>query len=169
MRSISTVSHSTVRLALAAASMAMLLTGCGVGLARSFAAVPQSPPPAPAQASPSPSPTPSGTDLGSCRDGDCEVQARQGDRIAIDPTLGVDEIVVAGIRGYAVRLTFTGTSTDVDGRDTTIGRRCYNGRCQVKGGLTISTSEPGRIGDVAVRLARVEGDTAELVLAPAAR
>ncbi|MEU6425144.1 hypothetical protein ABZ860_04540 [Microbispora sp. NPDC046973] len=177
MRSTTIASSSAARLVLTAGSVTALLAGCGEVPARSFAAVPENRPVAFAPASPrpfvtptsSPLPSPSATpgDLAGCRDGDCEVRVRVGDAIPIDPRLGVDEITVVGLRADAVRLAFTGTSTVVDGVNTTISRSCYNDRCRVRGAVTISTSRPGRIGDVDLRLAQVAGDTAVLVLEPA--
>ncbi|SIQ32570.1 hypothetical protein SAMN05421833_101514 [Microbispora rosea] len=179
MRSTTIASSYYVRLVLSAGSVTALLAGCGEIPARSFAAVPMSRPVAFAPLSPSPSATPvpspslspSATpgDFAGCRDGDCEVRVREGDRIPIDPSLGVDQITVVGLRGDAVRLSFTGTSTVVDGGNITISRTCDNDRCRVRGAVTISTSRPGRIGDVALRLAQVAGDTAVLVLEPATR
>ncbi|MBX6382638.1 MAG: hypothetical protein IRZ07_06635 [Microbispora sp.] len=168
------MSTSVGRLALAAvsvaaASAAVLVSAGGEAPAQSIAAVSASPSPAQAQPSPSPSPTSGGTDFSACLDGDCEVQARQDDRISIDPGLGVSEIAIAGVGADAVRLAFTGTTTDVDGWNTTIRRRCYNVRCQVRGETTLSTGMPGRIGDVAIRVARVQGGTVVLVLQPAAQ
>ena len=165
MRSTYTVSISAGRLALAAASIAVLVSACGVSLARPLAAVPGSPQPSPA-ASPSPSPTSSESGLGACRDGDCEARVRQGDSIAVDARFGVTEIGVVGIRGNEARLSFMGTSTAVDGRNVSINRTCFNDGCHVKGAVTIGTSTPGRIGGVAIRLARVEGDQIVLVLKP---
>ncbi|OPG11499.1 hypothetical protein [Microbispora sp. GKU 823] len=167
------------RLVLAAGSVTALLAGCGEAPARSFAAVPVSRSVTLAPVSPSPSATPTPapvpspsatpTDLAGCRDGDCEARVREGDAIPIDPRLGVDEITVVGLRGDAVRLAFTGTSTVVDGVNISISRSCYNDRCRVRGAVTISTSRPGRIGDVDLRLAQVAGDAAVLVLKPATR
>ncbi|MGW5263613.1 hypothetical protein ACWEQG_21805 [Microbispora sp. NPDC004025] len=176
MRSTTNASGPAVRLALAAGSVTALLAGCGEAPAHSFAAEPVSRPVtfASASAEPfvtaapssSPSPSPSATpgDFAGCRDGDCEARVRVGDSIPIDPALGVDEISVVGLRGDAARIAFTGTSTVVDGANTSISRSCYNDRCRVRGALTISTSRPGRIGDVGLRLTRVEGDSALLVL-----
>ncbi|GLX07087.1 hypothetical protein Misp03_40130 [Microbispora sp. NBRC 16548] len=74
---------------------------------------------------------------------------------------------MVGLRGNAVRLAFTGTSTVVDGANISISRSCYNDRCRVRGAVTISTTRPGRIGDVALRVAQVAGDAAVLGLEPA--
>ncbi|MEU7937056.1 hypothetical protein [Microbispora bryophytorum] len=191
MRSTTVASNSAAGLVLAAGSVTVLLAGCGEVPARSFAAVPvnrpvtlapvmtsssatpaPSPVPSPsAVPSPLPTPSPSATpsDLAGCRDGDCEVRVREGAGIPIDPRLGVDEITVMGLRGDAVRLAFTGTSTVVDGANINISRSCYNDRCRVSGAVTIGTSRPGRVGDVGLRLAQVAGDTAVLVLEPATR
>ncbi|TQS31118.1 hypothetical protein [Microbispora sp. KK1-11] len=179
MRSTTTASSSAVRLAFTAGSVTALLAGCGGVPVRSLAAVPVSHSVTVAPVSPSPSatpasspaPTPSATpsDIAGCRDGDCEVRVREGDGIPIDPKLGVDEITVVGLRADAVRLAFTGTSTVVDGANISISRSCYNDRCRVRGAVTVSTSRPGRVGDVGLRLAQVEGDTAVLVLEPATR
>ncbi len=179
MRSTTIASSSAARLVLTAGSVTALLAGCGEVPARSYAAVPVSRPVAfapvatnpSASPTPSPAPSPSATpsDLAGCRDGDCEVRVREGDSIPIDPKLGVDEITVVGLRGDAVRLAFTGTSTVVDGANINISRSCYNDRCRVRGAVTVSTSRPGRVGDVGLRLAQVEGDTAALVLEPATR
>ncbi|GAB3165297.1 hypothetical protein [Microbispora hainanensis] len=179
MRSTTFAFSSYACLVLTAGSVTALLAGCGEFPARSYAAVPMHRPvafaplspsasatPAPSTA-PSPSATPS--DLAGCRDGDCEVRVREGDRIPIDPSLGVDQITVVGLRGNAARVSFTGTSTVVDGLDITISRTCDNDNCRVRGAVTITTSRPGRIGDVALRLAQVAGDTAVLVLEPASR
>ncbi|MEU6412454.1 hypothetical protein [Microbispora sp. NPDC046933] len=177
MRSTTIASSPAARLVLTAGSVTALLAGCGEAPARSFATVPVSRPVTFAPASPSrsatpapsPVPSPSATpsDLAGCRDGDCEARVREGDGIPIDPRLGVDEITVVGLRGDAVRLAFTGTSTVVDGANISISRNCYNDRCRVRGAVTTSTSRPGRIGGVDLRLARVEGDSALLVLQPA--
>ncbi len=177
MRSTTAASSPAARLVLTAGSVTALLAGCGEVPARSFAAVPVSRPvtfapvatspsvtPAP---SPMPSPSVTPSDLAGCRDGDCEVRVREGDSIPIDPKLGVDEITVVGLRGNAVRLAFTGTSTVVDGANISISRSCYNDRCRVRGAVTISTTRPGRIGDVALRVAQVAGDTVVLGLEPA--
>ncbi|MGI5159439.1 hypothetical protein [Microbispora sp. CA-102843] len=177
MRSTTIAFSPAARLVLTAGSVTVLLSGCGGVPARSSAAVPMSrpvtfAPVSPSQSvtpTPSPVPSPSATPSGlaGCRDGDCEVRVREGDGIPVDPRLGVDEITVVGLRGDAVRLAFTGTSTVVDGWNTSISRNCYNDRCRVRGAVTISTSSPGRIGDVDLRLARVEDDSALLVLQPA--
>ncbi len=178
MRSTTNASGPAVRLALAVGSVTALLAGCGEAPARSFAAVPVNRPVTlvPVSSSPPATPAPSPaaglsatpSDFAGCRDGDCEARVRAGDTIPIDPGLGVDEISVVGLRGDAARIAFTGTSTVVDGANTSISRSCYNDRCRVRGALTISTSRPGRIGDVGLRLTRVEGDSALLVLQPAA-
>ncbi|MEV7802356.1 hypothetical protein AB0O28_05350 [Microbispora sp. NPDC088329] len=179
MRSTTIASGPAVRLAVTAGSVTALLAGCGGGAVRSSATTPVSRPVMLAPVSPGPSATPvpapvpstsaTPSDLTGCRDGDCEARVREGDRIPIDPGLGVDEITVIGLREDAVRVTFTGTSTVVDGTNIGISRSCYNDRCRVRGALTISVSRPGRIGDVGLRLARVEGDAAVLVLEPAGR
>ncbi|MFG1821668.1 hypothetical protein ACGFIJ_04230 [Microbispora bryophytorum] len=185
MRSTTVASNSAAGLVLAAGSVTVLLAGCGEVPARSFAAVPVNRPVTLApvatssSATPAPSPVPSSSatpslsatpsDLAGCQDGDCEVRVREGAGIPIDPRLGVDEITVMGLRGDAVRLAFTGTSTVVDGANINISRSCYNDRCRVSGAVTIGTSRPGHVGDVGLRLAQVAGDTAVLVLEPATR
>lgn len=179
MRSTTFVFTSYAGLVLTAGSVTALLAGGGESPARSYAAVAMHRPVAFAPLSPSTSatpapssePSPSATpgDLAGCRDGDCEVRVHAEDRITIDPSLGVDQITVVGLRGNAIRLSFTGTSTVVDGLNTTISRTCNNDDCRVRGAVTITTSRPGRIGDVALRLAQVAGDTAVLVLKPVTR
>ncbi|NJP26240.1 hypothetical protein FLW53_18935 [Microbispora sp. SCL1-1] len=121
----------------------------------------------------SPSPSPSVVSAfdhpDACRNADCEVAVRQGDRLRLDPKTGLDEITIVGLDQGEVRVRFEAGAGafHVEGMNTGVSQSCFNGRCHTEGGLTLAMGRPGRIGDIRLRLASVAPDHAVLVLSPA--
>jgi hypothetical protein len=178
MRTRSIASSPAGRAGFVAVTLTVLLAGCGSAEtpAQPPAAAPAQPPAgvtgspaaAPTAASPSPSvPAASdGTDLAACRDADCEVEVREGDRLRIDARFGVDSITVRSLGGDGATLRLEGSSggMNVEGRNVSISGSCVNGRCHDDGFMSLTTSHPGRINDIRLRLAAVESSRAVLVL-----
>ncbi|MEU8178905.1 hypothetical protein AB0C14_39085 [Microbispora hainanensis] len=128
-------------------------------------------PAATVSASPSPSPpVVSAFDHpDACRNADCEVAVRQGDRLRLDRKTGLDAITIMGLDQGEVRLRFEAGAGafHVQGMNTGVSQSCVNGRCHTEGGLTLAMGRPGRIGDIRLWLASVAPDHAVLVLSPA--
>ncbi|WP_169988751.1 hypothetical protein [Microbispora sp. H10836] len=162
------------RAGLVAVPMAVLLTACGTPQpeVRSRPAAPGGPATATVPVAASPSPAPSvvraADDPQACRDADCEVEVRPGDRLRLDRKTGLDVITVVSVDRGEVRLRFEagGGTFRVEGMNTDVSQDCVNGRCRTDGGLTLAMGRPGRIGDIRLRLASVAPDHAVLVLAP---
>jgi hypothetical protein len=109
-----------------------------------------------------------GTDLAACKDADCEVEVRSGDRLKIDAKFGVDAITVKSLGREEIRLALKGHSGGfrVEGRNVSINGTCTNGRCRDEGELSLTADRPGRINTIQLRLADVNSARAILVLLP---
>ncbi|MEN3539616.1 hypothetical protein AAH991_31215 [Microbispora sp. ZYX-F-249] len=103
-----------------------------------------------------------------CRDADCEVAVRPGDRLRLDRKTGLEAITVVSLDRGEVRLRFEagGGTYRVEGMNADVSQDCVNGRCHTGGGLTLAMGRPGRIGDIRLRLASVSPGYAVLVLTP---
>jgi hypothetical protein len=168
------------RVRFAAVTVVALLAGCGSGEApQRTAAAPSNSASAPGatQASPalpeaSTSPAlpkaSNGTDLAACKDADCEVEVRSGDRLKIDAKFGVDAITVKSLGREEIRLTLKGSSGGfrVEGRNVRVKGTCTNGRCRDEGELSLTADRPGRINTIQLRLGEVNSARAILVLLP---
>ncbi|XVQ84027.1 hypothetical protein ACQP2K_35205 [Microbispora siamensis] len=123
----------------------------------------------PASPSPSPSVVSAAGHPEACRDGDCEVAVRPGDRLRLDRKTGLDAITIASLDRGELRLRFEAGAGafQVEGMNTDVSQDCVNGRCRTEGGLTLAVGRPGKIGDIRFRLASVAPDHAVLVLSPA--
>ncbi|MBE3008173.1 hypothetical protein IL992_03075 [Microbispora sp. NEAU-D428] len=123
----------------------------------------------PASPSPSPSVVSAADHPEACRDGDCEVAVRSGDRLRLDRKTGLDAITIASLDQGELRLRFQAGAGafQVEGTNTDVSQDCVNGRCRTEGGLTLAVGRPGKIGDIRFRLASVAPDHAVLVLSPA--
>lgn len=165
----------------AAVTVGALLAGCGSGEApaQRTATEPGNPAstrgtaqtsPKPPEASTSPaSPKASnGTDLAACKDADCEVEVRPGDRLKIDARFGVDAITVKSLGGGEIRLALEGSSGgfQVEGENVSVKSACTNDRCRDEGELSLTADSPGRVNDVRLRLAEAGSTRAVLVLLP---
>ncbi|GIH51569.1 hypothetical protein SAMN05421833_109153 [Microbispora rosea] len=119
--------------------------------------------------SPSPSVVAASDHPDACRNADCEVAVRQGDRLRLDRKTGLDAITIASLDQGVLRLRFEAGAGafHVEGMNTGVSQSCVNGRCRTEGGLTLAMGRPGRIGDILLRLASVAPDHAVLVLSPA--
>jgi len=172
---------SLVRFAAAAVAAVALLAGCGSGEAptrRSAAASSDSAPtPGAAQESPLPQETSTspalpkasnGTDLAACKDADCEVEVRPGDRLKIDAKFGLDAITVKSFGRDEIRLALQGSSggLHVEGRNVSVNSACTNGRCRDEAEMSLTTDRPGRINTIQLRLAELNSDRAVLALLP---
>ncbi|WP_182900203.1 hypothetical protein [Microbispora sp. H10830] len=120
----------------------------------------------------SPSPSPSVVSAAdhpeACRNADCEVAVRPGDRLRLDRKTGLDAITIVALDRGELRLRFEAGAGafHVEGMNTSVSQDCVNGRCRTEGGLTLAMGRPGRIGDIRLRLASVAPDQAVLVLSP---
>ncbi|WP_203972790.1 hypothetical protein [Planotetraspora silvatica] len=172
---------SLVRFAAAAAAAVALLAGCGSGeeptqrsaaASSNSASTPEvalaSPLPPEASTSPASPKAANGTDLAACKDADCEVEVRPGDRLKIDAKFGLDSITVKSLGRDEIRLALQGSSggLHVDGRNVSVNSSCTNGRCHDEGEVSLTTERPGRINTIQLRLAEVASDHAILVLLP---
>ncbi|MGI8648239.1 MAG: hypothetical protein DLM55_01685 [Acidimicrobiales bacterium] len=111
-----------------------------------------------------------GMNLAACRDANCAVDVRVGDRLTVDSTFGVDSITVKAIGNDEITLAIQGTSSrlQVEGTNVSTSSSCVNNRCRDEGELSISASRSGRVNDIELRLAKVEAEHAALVLHPRA-
>lgn len=162
------------RVGLVAIPMTMLLAACGTPQPqeRPQPAAAGGATPDTAAAAPSPSPVASlvavADDPRECRDADCTVTIRPGDRLRLDRETGLDAISVVSLDDGVVRLRFEagGGTYRVEGMNVNVSQNCVNGRCRTDGGLTLTTGRPGKIGDIRFRLASAALDHAVLVLTP---
>ncbi|MGW5266140.1 hypothetical protein ACWEQG_34625 [Microbispora sp. NPDC004025] len=162
------------RAGLVAVPMTVLLTACGSPQPevqpRSAATGGPATATSPVAASPSPAPSAvtAADDPQACRDADCEVTVRPGDRLRLDRKTGLDAITIVSLDRGELRLRFEagGGAFHVEGMNTGVSQDCVNGRCRTEGGLTLAMGRPGRIGDIRLRLVSVSPDHAVLVLAP---
>jgi hypothetical protein len=163
-----------------AVTLTALLAGCGSAeeSVRPAAPVPAQPPaaapgnpaastPSPVQASPSAKAS-NGTDLAACKDADCEVEVREGDRLKIDPRFGLDTITVRSIGRGEVTVALEGTSGQLkaEGRNVSVSTSCMNGRCHDQGMMSLTTTWPGRINKIRLRLVAITDSRAILSLKP---
>ncbi|WP_405086509.1 hypothetical protein [Microbispora sp. NBC_01389] len=124
--------------------------------------------PAPS-ATPAPAALPAAAaDPEACRNADCEVEVRQGDRLRLDAATGLDALTVAALDQGVVRLRFEGSSGGyrVEGMNVGVSQDCVNGRCRTRGSLTLTMDRPARIGDIHLRLTSVRPDEAVLAISP---
>ncbi|WP_182873777.1 hypothetical protein [Microbispora sp. H10670] len=163
------------RIGLVAVPAAVLLAACGAPEpptrsrpAATPAAVSTTDPvplttPAPPPASPA---VRAATDPEACRNADCEVEVRQGDRLRLDAATGLDALTVAALDQGMVRLRFEGSSGGyrVEGMNVGVSQDCVNGRCRTRGALTLTMDRPARIGDIHLRLTSVRPDEAVLAI-----
>ncbi|GAA4593245.1 hypothetical protein GCM10023194_57100 [Planotetraspora phitsanulokensis] len=172
---------SRVRFVAAAVAAVALLAGCSSGeapmqrsaatsgnLASTPEAAPASPPLTETSTSSALPKAANGTDLAVCKDADCEVEVRPGDRLKIDAKFGLDAITVKSLGREEIRLALKGSSGGLraEGRNVSVTGTCTNGRCHDEGELTLTTDKPGRINTIQLRLAEVAPDHAILVLLP---
>lgn len=155
---------------LVASAALTLLAGCGGGdtpSKQNSHAKPNSSAPASPRAL---SEATDGTNLAACRDANCAVDVRVADRLAIDSTFGLDSITVKAIGNDKITLATQGTSggLQAEGTNVSTSSSCVNNRCRDEGELSISTSRSGRVNDVDLKLAKIDGDHAALVLHPRA-
>ncbi|WP_327047224.1 hypothetical protein OG320_04865 [Microbispora sp. NBC_01189] len=117
---------------------------------------------------PLPAVTPAAADPEACRNADCEVEVRQGDRLRLDAATGLDALTVAALDQGVVRLRFEGSSGGyrVEGMNVGVSQDCVNGRCRTRGALTLTMDRPARIGDIHLRLTSVRPDEAVLAISP---
>jgi len=156
--------------------VAGLLAGCGSPEAppqRTAAATggtapaPTSPPAPTATASPPPSAT-DGTDLTACRDADCEVEVRVGDKLRFNAAIGVDVVTVKSVNNDMITLVLRGSSGGlrIEGTGVSVSGRCTNGTCRDEGQLSVTTTRPGRINKMKLSLVGVDSGRAVLALSP---
>ncbi|MEV0973072.1 hypothetical protein [Microtetraspora glauca] len=186
------VSAPVGRAGFVALGVTMLLAGCGSGGAQGRQTGAAASPVSATATNPVPSPVPSpvssvqpsapgsyratgsprgashATGPAACRDADCEVQVRPGDRLKIDSRFGLDAITVESVSAGEVRLGITGSSggLNVDGDNVSVTGSCTNGRCHDQGQMSLTTSRPGRINDIRLRLVKADSSRAVLVLTP---
>ncbi|MEU6413781.1 hypothetical protein [Microbispora sp. NPDC046933] len=166
------------RAGLAAVPVTVLLTACGTPDPQvrtrpvatggpASTAIPA--PTVSASPSPSPSVVSAADHPEACRNADCEVAVRPGDRLRLDRKTGLDAITIASLDRDELRLRFEAGAGAfrVQGMNTDVSQDCVNGRCRTEGGLTLAVGRPGRIGDIRFRLASVAPDHAVLILSPA--
>ncbi|MBX6385939.1 MAG: hypothetical protein IRZ07_23690 [Microbispora sp.] len=162
------------RAGLVAVPMIVLLTACGAPRpevrSQPAAAGGATPDTAAVAASPSPvaSPVTAVDDPEECRDADCTVAVRPGDRLRLDRKTGLDAISVVALGREQVRLRFEagGGTYRVEGMNVNVSQNCVNGRCHTRGGLTLAVGRPGTIGGIHFRLVSTALDYAVLALAP---
>ncbi|GAA4196959.1 hypothetical protein [Microbispora amethystogenes] len=117
---------------------------------------------------PAPAALPAAADPEACRNADCEVEVRQGDRLRLDAATGLDALTVAALDQGVVRLRFEGSSGGyrVEGMNVGVSQDCVNGRCRTRGALTLTMDRPARIGDIHLRLTSVRPDEVVLAISP---
>lgn len=158
------------RAGLVAVPATVLLAACGAPQPRTLSTAAPGPESTPVSASPSSpglSVTPA-SDPQSCRDADCAVEVRPGDRLRFDKSTGLDTLTVVSLDGGVARLRFEGSSGGyrVQGMNVSVSQSCVNGRCRAKAEVSLAPGRPGRIGDVGLRLESVASDRAVLVMRP---
>ncbi|MEU6426585.1 hypothetical protein ABZ860_11840 [Microbispora sp. NPDC046973] len=160
------------RAGLVAVPVTVLLTACGTPEPQIRPRPVATGGPVSAAVSASPSPSPSVVSAAArpeaCRNADCEVAVRPGDRLRLDRKTGLDAITIVSLDRGGLRLRFEAGAGAfrVEGMNTGVSQDCVNGRCRTEGELTLAPERPGRIGDIRLRLASVAPDHAVLVLSP---
>ena len=109
-----------------------------------------------------------GTDLAACQDADYAVELRVGDQLKIDPAFGLDAMTVKSIGDDKITLALLGSAggLQAEGTDVSVSGSCTNGVCRDEGELSLTTGGPGRVNDIRLTLAGVDGDRAVLALLP---
>ncbi|MGI5282170.1 hypothetical protein ACQEVF_02455 [Nonomuraea polychroma] len=127
------------------------------------------PPPTASTSTPSAGPQAAdGNDLAACKDGDCEVDIKTDDRIAIDKRFGVERLTISSLDADEVRVTLLGSSGGlrVEGMNVSVSGNCVNGRCRDEGNLSLAPGQPGQINDLRVEVTYLTDDRAILRLSP---
>ncbi|WP_327583807.1 hypothetical protein OHA25_49610 [Nonomuraea sp. NBC_00507] len=132
------------------------------------AATPTAPPPPTTSPTPAASPQSAadGSDLAACKDADCEVEIRAGDRLTIDERFGVQRLTISSLNADEAVLTLLGSTGGLraEGMSVSVSGTCVNGRCRDEGKLTLTPHSPGRINSIRLELPYLTDDHAILRL-----
>lgn len=96
----------------------------------------------------------------------CSYTAGKGDKIKVDPRLGLRRLKVAAVGDGWVDLRVRGTAEglDMEGRNISASGSCTPDGCVNSGALTVTTDSPGRVNRLAIRLVDTRGGKAHLAL-----
>ncbi|MGP3911346.1 hypothetical protein [Nonomuraea sp. 10N515B] len=128
-------------------------------------------PPTPTVSTPTPAASPQaaadGNDLAACRDADCEVDIRAGDRLTIDERFGLQRLTISSLNADEAVLALLGSTGGLraEGMSVSVSGTCVNGRCRDEGKLTLTPTSPGRINSIRLELPYLTDDHAILRLA----
>ncbi|MEV4358676.1 hypothetical protein ACWDRB_11675 [Nonomuraea sp. NPDC003707] len=109
-----------------------------------------------------------GSSLASCKDADCEVEVRAGDRLRIDKRFGVQRITISSLdpdEATIALLGFTG-GLQAEGANVSISSSCVNGRCRDEGKLSLAPGRSARINNLRLEVPYLSRDHAILRLTP---
>ncbi|MDP4502369.1 hypothetical protein [Nonomuraea turcica] len=127
-------------------------------------------PPTPTPSTPTPAASPQtaadGNDLAACKDADCEVEIRAGDRLTIDERFGLQRLTISSLNADEAVLTLLGSTGGLraEGMSVSVSGTCVNGRCRDEGKLTLTPHSPGRINSIRLELPYLTDDHAILRL-----
>ncbi|MFG6200118.1 hypothetical protein [Nonomuraea sp. JJY05] len=109
-----------------------------------------------------------GSSLASCKDADCEVEVRAGDRLRIDKRFGVQRLTISSLDPDEVTIALLGFTggLQVEGANVSITGSCVNGRCRDEGKLSLAPGRSARINNLRLELPYLSGDHAVLRLTP---
>ncbi|MET7331753.1 hypothetical protein [Nonomuraea sp. NPDC005650] len=158
----------------AAALLVVLAAACADSRTTSstpLSAVTDPGPPTPtASARPSPAlpQAADGSRLASCRDADCEVEVRVGDRLRINERFGVQRLTISELQPDEVTIALLGFTGGmrVEGTNVSISDTCVNGSCRDEGKLSLTPGRPARINNLRLEVPFLSGDHAILRLSP---
>ncbi|WP_431931381.1 hypothetical protein [Nonomuraea jabiensis] len=164
----------------AAALLAVLAAACADSRTAPSTPLSVATDPLPSTDTPSPMPTASvrpsstghrpadGSSLASCKDADCEVEVRAGDRLRIDKRFGVQRLTISALDPDEVTIALLGFTGGLraEGANVSISSSCVNGRCRDEGKLSLAPGRSARINNLRLELPYVSGDHAILRLTP---
>ncbi|MGW6496884.1 hypothetical protein [Nonomuraea angiospora] len=109
-----------------------------------------------------------GSSLASCKDADCEVEVRVGDRLRIDKRFGVQRLTISSLDPDEVTIALLGFTGGLraEGANVSISSSCVNGRCRDEGKLSLAPGRSARINDLRLEVPYLSGDHAVLRLTP---
>ncbi|MBB5775100.1 hypothetical protein [Nonomuraea jabiensis] len=107
-----------------------------------------------------------GSSLASCRDADCEVEVRAGDRLRIDKRFGVQRLTISALDPDEVTIALLGFTGGLraEGANVSISSSCVNGRCRDEGKLSLAPGRSARINNLRLELPYASADHAVLRL-----
>ncbi|MEU6780340.1 hypothetical protein ABZ912_14145 [Nonomuraea angiospora] len=109
-----------------------------------------------------------GRSLASCKDADCEVEVRAGDRLRIDKRFGVQRLTISSLDLDEVTIALLGFTGGLraEGANVSVSSSCVNGRCRDEGKLSMAPGRSAQINNLRLEVRHLSRDHAILRLTP---